>query len=225
MLSNPVVGGDFTPQNKTHQTFPKILDDDKINGLSLPLGKWKDFTIPTLSDNNSFTLSFWIFIENQYDGQQVKTTLLNRGDSFKVSYRSFNNQLLISVNTLLEPMIRGSNNVQECIVDNKIILQKWNQVLISMKNRTLDVYINGKLSNSFVLLNVPNLPSNSNWSLLNDPNTFYGMLSSIRYFNYSFDQHTALKFYQFSKYKGYPSTSRFWFFWRNPGSIEKLIFY
>ena len=226
LMSRPVIGGEYVVYDKAFQAFPQMKMTDRINGLTLPVGKWSNLIVPPLNDNNEFTLSFWIRIENQFDGQQMTTTILSRGTAFSIAYNSYKNDLVVRVSTVLQPMIPSSSNVQEFHLPGALRLQTWNSVIVSLHNRNLDIYINGALTNSFLLLNVPNLPTMDTWYLFRDPNMFYGILSSIRYLNYSVDEHTALKLYRSQRSRGaFPVQPWTWWLWRNPGAFEKLIMY
>lgn len=70
-----------------------------------------------------------------------------------------------------------------CDIDN-IPLQSWVNVSITLWNRTLDVYLNGKLARSCVLPGIP-LVDPTNLSLLHvgRGNTFNGYISKLKYFN------------------------------------------
>ena len=77
------------------------------------------------------------------------------------------------------------NTTYACDVAN-IPLQRWVQISVVMWNRTLDVYVNGKLVRSCILPGVPLHKS----SLMNKiyvggrrQNTFNGYISRLKYFN------------------------------------------
>jgi hypothetical protein len=72
------------------------------------------------------------------------------------------------------------DNLQPCdIVD--LPLQRWNHIAIVLWNRSLDVYLNGKLARSCTLRNVPVLNDGPLWLTLDDG--FKGDMASVKYYN------------------------------------------
>jgi len=72
------------------------------------------------------------------------------------------------------------DSLQPCdIVD--LPLQRWNHIAIVLWNRSLDVYLNGKLARSCTLRSVPVLNDGPLWLTLNDG--FKGDMASVKYYN------------------------------------------
>ena len=88
-------------------------------------------------------------------------------------------------------------------------LQQWVHFVISLNNRTLDVFIDGELKHSFVTSNVP---------ILNDRSLIFGSiktkvngkLTNLRYFNKSLNVYRVKKLYNADKHKLIPNPSVFW---------------
>lgn len=75
------------------------------------------------------------------------------------------------------------NSSYSCDVEN-IPLQRWVQVSVCMWNRTLDVYINGKLARSCILPGVPaHDPDMLSNLYVGQGSTFNGYMARFKYFN------------------------------------------
>lgn len=181
LLFKPVLDGDMVSSHVYHLT-----QDDRINGILLPTDP--SFSMPVLPQSNEFTINFWMKPENQANARSV---LLQRGlssnpASFVISYDALTSDLIIAVHVILQPVMK--ENVQEFRVSNQIMIQRWNMVTVALKNRSMDVFVNGNLVQNETLLNVPYLMvgSSDRWVLLQNPepeNMFFGMVSAVRYFN------------------------------------------
>lgn len=102
-----------------------------------------------------------------------------------------------------------ANNQYVCDVSN-IPLQKWVNVTVSMWNRTMDVYINGKLVRSCIL---PGVPVNDSTHLstlyiggASGANTFNGYVSRFKYLNRATTPNEIMKMYLAGPYG-----SNYWF--------------
>lgn len=71
-------------------------------------------------------------------------------------------------------------NEEKCDINN-IPIQRWIHIVIQLHNKTLDVYINGKLRRSCVYENVPLLNDES--LHITDNGGFNGEISDLQYFN------------------------------------------
>lgn len=110
-----------------------------------------------------------------------------------------------SPDRLMEPSEYASPTYV-CDVTN-IPLQRWVQISVVLWNRTLDIYVNGKLVRSCVLPGVPaHLPGSQIWIGASDrSNTFNGYISRLKYFNRAC---TAEEIY--NMYLAGPLSTGFW---------------
>lgn len=94
------------------------------------------------------------------------------------------------------------DSLQPCdIVD--LPLQRWNHIAIVLWNRSLDVYLNGKLARSCTLRNVPVLNDGPLWLTLNDG--FKGDMASVKYYNSAINAKKVYALYE----KGPDSSNAF----------------
>lgn len=85
------------------------------------------------------------------------------------------------------------DSLQPCdIVD--LPLQRWNHIAIVLWNRSLDVYLNGKLARSCTLRNVPVLNDGPLWLTLNDG--FKGDMASVKYYNSAINAKKVYQLYE-----------------------------
>jgi hypothetical protein len=73
-------------------------------------------------------------------------------------------------------------------------LQRWSHVVISLWNRTTDIYLNGKLVRSCVLKNVPKIPHEDPLYICQDGG-YDGYFSQLRYFNRALNADEIYKLY------------------------------
>ena len=78
------------------------------------------------------------------------------------------------------PGVEGTGEVQTCSVEN-VPLQTWFSVSVTVFQRNLDIYINGRLVKSCVLKGVPK-PAVGD-IVLNDNGGFSGALCNVNYYN------------------------------------------
>ena len=75
------------------------------------------------------------------------------------------------------------NEVNQEITIPDIPLNKWVNVIIRCQNKTLDVYINGIITQSILLLGVPKQNYGDVWLCANGG--FSGYVSNLWYYNYA----------------------------------------
>ena len=81
----------------------------------------------------------------------------------------------------------------KCDIVN-IPLQRWIHVVLVMHNRTLDVFLNGKLARSCTYENVPKYNDGNLYCL--DRGGFKGKIGEFRYFNRALDANEIYKYYR-----------------------------
>lgn len=209
--------------------------------ISKPQDATKAFTasssdLPTTSTGSEYGYSFWIYVSDwTYRFGQAKSVLW-KGDS---SCNSANpsiwlypkeNKLMVrceaysynpadgrysnpegSMNPLQNPSLLGVE--KSCDIDN-IPLQRWVHVGVSLWNRTLDVYINGKLTRSCVLPGVAKLNKGNIYTTA--VGGYQGYISRLQYFN-----HALSPDYVYGLYRKGPFSANWW--WSSvKGSIPNI---
>jgi hypothetical protein len=126
---------------------------------------------------NEFTLSFWYYVEGWKYKYNEKKTLLNWDDGkLIVEFRPQENNMAIIMKDL-------NGNDRECVVED-IKLQKWNFVCLTLWNRSLDVILDDKYSQSCAQDNSPNYSNSSTMNILGDDG-FNGKVSNVYFYNYA----------------------------------------
>jgi len=151
--------------------------------------------LPVGSEGLSFTYNFWIYIADwQYKFSEKKTIFIkgqpaNRAP--EVYLTPSQNSLGVAISTFADP------SGEVAVIDN-IPLQKWINIAVILDNRTLDIYLDGKLERSYVLKGVPRMNRNA---LQFAPNGgFYGQISMFRYFNRPITPDEAFSIYSQGPY-------------------------
>lgn len=126
---------------------------------------------------NEFTLSFWYYVEGwKYKYNETKT-LLNWDDGkLMVEFRPKDNSMVITMKDL-------DGNDRECVVED-IKLQKWNYVSLTLWNRSLDVIVDDKYSQSCAQDNSPDYSNSPTMNILGDDG-FNGKISNLYFYNYA----------------------------------------
>lgn len=159
--------------------------------------KIKD-AIPILRSNNErngieFTYSTWLYIKDLkpmnnkkhifHKGEgTILDTNMNKKDTKGMSFPNNGPGLYIheNKNALVIVMNTFDNIIEEVEIDN-IPMNKWINVAIRVKNRLMDVYINGTVAVRYEFASVPK--QNYGDLFVNMNGGFNGQLSSLRYFN------------------------------------------
>ena len=154
----------------TSSTLSKLSDGKTT--LVIPSTKLKN------SGSVNYAYSIWIYIDDwSYRYGQEKIIFLRGsiGSIFTpaLSLMPNDNTAVITMTTAADPF--------ECIVPN-IPLQKWTNIIVSLNNKSLDAYVNGKLVKTCVLPDVPVINSESSVYLTPDGG-FSGYTSRFNYWS------------------------------------------
>jgi hypothetical protein len=165
---------------KTLSSFASAKTELVIPSTSLPQGS-----------SVNYAYSIWIYIDDwSYRYGEEKIIFLRGaiGSTFmpSLSLAPTDNTLQIVVSTDEDPF--------EFYVPN-IPLQKWTNLIVSLNNKSMDTYINGKLVKTVVL---PNLPkSDPSASLYLTPNNgFSGYTSRFNYWSDAINPQEAWNVYK-----------------------------
>ena len=161
-------------------------------------------TVETQSNNvkgsltNNYTYSMWFYIDDwNYRYGENKVILAHKTDDDKsnplISLAPTTNNLLIVTKYYgnEDQEISQSNS---CNISN-IPLQKWVNVIVSLNNRTLDVYLDGKLVRTCLMPGVPEINTNSK-IILSPDGGFSGFTSNILHMPKSINPQHAYNIYR-----------------------------
>ena len=172
------------------KTSPVFIEKP-VNAFDENLAKEKR-QIPTGSEGLAFTYNFWMYIADwQYRFGEKKTIFIKGDNGPEVVLAANQNSLGVRLRTFVDP------SGETCNIDN-IPLQKWVNLSIVLDNRTLDIYVDGRLERSCVLRGVPRL--NKNAIQFVPDGGFYGQLSKFRYFNRPITPDEAFSIYSSGPY-------------------------
>ena len=170
--------------------------------------KAKDIPMNTTSN---FTMSIRFRIDNWGNNISRDKNILFLSESnmtnknVEIKLDSFKNDLHISLKR--HPSGEdGDNNIETFEITN-IPIQKWACLTVSVDNKTVDVYLDGKLRNSFIMSNTYDQTSNgdlniylgntnTNTNTITNSNGFEGYLTRFRYIPHSIDPAYSYKIYK-----------------------------
>jgi hypothetical protein len=135
-----------------------------------------------------FSWSVWIFIDNlQYQSGQYRHIFHKGNNGLESNGLNFPNNapgLYIAPNTnALVVMMNTFKSINEEVTIPDIPLNKWVNVIIRVKNSTMDVYINGTITRSIRLAGVPKQNYGNVYVGMNGG--FSGYISNLWYYNYA----------------------------------------
>jgi hypothetical protein len=155
------------PNNRNNVTIPRSMN--QTNGIE-------------------FTWSVWIYVSSfNYQQEQYKH-IFHKGDSNLASNGlNFPNNapgLYLAPNTNKLVVIMNTFDViNEEITISDIPTNKWLNIIIRCKNKTLDVYVNGTIARSLQLTSVPKQNYGDVFVGMNGG--FDGYVSNLWYYNYA----------------------------------------
>lgn len=149
------------------------------DGLSSLKGKIRE---GVLSD---FAYSFWIYVEGWDSAKNkfiVQHGVKNCGTDREISLGQSTNELVVNIPIKGENTNSNCNSVPSISISN-IPLQRWVHVVVTVHNRTLDVYMNGKMVKSNIMTHVPheNEGGSDNITICKKDSTYDGKFSRFSY--------------------------------------------
>lgn len=170
--------------NNKNKINPMIIEDViKAYGNTEEL----TYNIPKKLSTGQYAISMWLYIEDfNYNLGNKKVIISDsyNNNDYDLVYlsKTFNNLVF---------NLRLFNNIKdvpiedkECVLEN-IPIQKWNNVILILKNRTAEIYLDGRLSKVCYFENVP-VPLNELKVLQGGSRSgFYGRISKLQFFNNS----------------------------------------
>ncbi len=135
----------------------------------------------------SFSTSLWIYIKDwNYRFMQEKT-IFNRG-GFKLLLGNRMNDLYLEM-----PILNSS--VPSRILRKDIPLQKWIHVVVTLENRHLDLWLNGKLYNARHLKNLPKIFENKD-TIFCDNEGYSGYLSRVYHYEEPLTKYEIIRLFK-----------------------------
>jgi len=199
LVNNPV----YTNSENTIGTY------DNLNGTDSDENKY----------DYNYAISFWVYIDavspNVSSSLDKYTSLLNYGDKPNVLYNASENTLMITLLNTGEPAIGSASrlkNPQELDASGniivykmeKVLLQKWNNIIINYNGGTMDIFYNGKLVKS-VNEAVPQMSKDT--LTIGADKGISGGICNVTYFNSSINASQIYYLYNTVKNKNPPVAS------------------
>jgi hypothetical protein len=165
------------------------------------------FTLPEVTSGMGQTFSTWIYVKDwNYKFGQYKN-ILWKGNPPNSSTSSGNPTIsnihcpslwLYPLTNSLKVVTSTSvpEQVESCDIQN-IPLMTWVHIVYVLSNRTVDIYINGKLERSCALRGIPQITNDPVYITTGSPQPgFYGKIGKTQYFNYSLLPNDVANIYQ-----------------------------
>jgi hypothetical protein len=108
---------------------------------------------------------------------------LSPGLFLKKNGDTYNLELIINTYDSKKNVVSDENDIYEKIIIENIPIQKWVSTTIVCQGKTINVYINGLLTKSVILINIPK--QNYYDTYIGDSDGFKGYISSLRYYGYA----------------------------------------
>ena len=162
-------------------TIPKIYLDEYKNDLKVELNVMKD---------------------NNVDYQMLmKRTLMDNGIKvglvYKKHFQCVDNKIHNSKNNTTYEIPCPNNSQLETVTIENMNLQKWVNIIVAVNDRTMDVYLNGKLVTSKAFNNVIDTGALNNGDIIVTPdNGFGGFVSKVQYYPYFITPKDAWSIYR-----------------------------
>jgi hypothetical protein len=151
----PAVANRINTQGGMQLVNKPVFTDTEYN-----LGNYKELN-GSKKLNYQYAISCWIFIHsfgaNTNSNYNKFTSLLNFGNKPNILYNGKTNTLMITMDqknlkdVTKNKLIDFDDNDNRIIyVNKKLLLQKWNNIIINYSGGTLDIFLNGELVKSSI---------------------------------------------------------------------------
>jgi hypothetical protein len=133
---------------------------------------------------NNLTVGFFVYMDGvnreniplgSPDGEYRFKYLFILGGSMGVKFDPIHQKAIFDIYS--SPMGDSIFHEQQIVVE-KVYVSRWNQLVVTIEGRTVDIYMNGKLVNSTLLKNVPLTSFSGIW--LNSSPDFSGQTGLIQ---------------------------------------------
>ncbi len=170
-------------RNRNNQN---IIIDTPVNAFGMRNNR---FTVKNSELGLEFSYSVWIYIQDWTHGWKNIFVKGSGSPGSSVAGQPASSQLRApglwlypDTNSLHARINTYASPNEGCDIKN-IPLQKWVHIGYVLNNRTVDMYIDGKLERSCVLRGVPKL--NDSELIVCDNNGFFGKISNLVYYRYA----------------------------------------
>jgi hypothetical protein len=170
-------------RNRNNQN---IIIDTPVNAFGMRNNR---FTVKNSELGLEFSYSVWIYIQDWTHGWKNIFVKGSGSPGSSVAGPRASSQLRApglwlypDTNSLHARINTYASPNEGCDIKN-IPLQKWVHIGYVLNNRTVDMYIDGKLERSCVLRGVPKL--NDSELIVCDNNGFFGKISNLVYYRYA----------------------------------------
>jgi hypothetical protein len=102
----------------------------------------------------SYTLSYYLKVDAVPDMRSSATPLMTWAGIWNTGYNAANEQLVWTFAETKDSAASGSEG-PEIVTLPQVALQRWNQITMTFEGRTVDLYVNGVLTKSATLHNLP----------------------------------------------------------------------
>jgi len=172
-----------------------VLIESPMDAFDL---KDKSFPVKNSDEGLEFSYSVWIYIQDWTPGWKNIFVKGDKTDGAGTnSARAPGLWLYPDTNALHARINTFASPNEGCDIKN-IPLQKWVHITYVLNNRTVDIYIDGKLERSCVLRGVPKL--NDEPVRVCDNDGFFGKISNLVYFRYALKPDEVYKIYASGPY-------------------------
>ena len=180
---------------KKNSTNVSVLVESPTDAFDF---KDKSFQVKNSDEGLEFSYSVWIYIQDWTRGWKNIFVKGNKSSSPGTnSARAPGLWLYPDTNALHARINTFASPNEGCDIKN-IPLQKWVHITYVLNNRTVDIYIDGKLERSCVLRGVPKL--NDDPVHVCDNGGFFGKISNLVYLRYALKPDEVHKIYASGPY-------------------------
>ena len=206
----------FIPRLFKESSSPYIFNGtiEGSHSVVVPQDPKYDNAIPILRSVNEkhgieFSWSLWMFLDdNAVSNNEGYIHIFHKGDSHttgnlhKIAAPGLyldgqNNNLLVTMNTHNTDDTTNTDDKLEKIEVSGVPMNKWVNIIIRVKNRRVDVYINGTIKRSVELDDVPKQNYGEIFIAQNRSPSLQGSkLSNLRYHDYALNVYDIQKLVQ-----------------------------
>jgi hypothetical protein len=145
------------------------------NGLiPVPMSQLTNFS------SNTYFYEIWIYVNSVSKAGNLPSAA-NTNPYGNIFYVTNNISLDVYKNTSLNVNINKSSSYDTYTITDSLQLQRWQQIIISVNNNLMDLYLNGKLVKSIQLqsINIPTKNANINFGKSDIYISKFNRLSSV----------------------------------------------
>jgi hypothetical protein len=156
--------------------------------------------LPISEVGYKFTYSFWLYLKN-IPGNGNWNTKYNK--TYYILYRFGSPNVIFHPKSNLLRIFMTYKDLESDIVKDYIdienlSLQQWQNIVIVLDDKKLDVYLNGEINNSLMLKNIPFIYNRP--LLIGQKNSnFNGHVAKLEYYNDALDHNQIASYYQSNK--------------------------